>query len=95
MFYLAKPPPPIIYYNTEWEGELTKSNPPPREELMVYTDTRKFVGDTCETGNLAWSAVVSLPKNISASQRQEVLEWLAKYQPEQDNRPRLKPRKRP
>ena len=59
---------------------------------MVYTDTRKFVGATCDASNLAWSAVVALPKGISDTQRQEALAWLAKYQPE--SRPRVKPRKR-
>lgn len=61
---------------------------------MVYTDTRKFVGGVCETGTLAWSAVVALPKGISDAQRQEALEWLAKYQQAKGRRPRVKPRKR-
>ena len=60
---------------------------------MVYTDTRRFVGGSCKTSTLAWSAVVALPKGLTESQRQEALAWLAKYQQDQD-RPRVKPRKR-
>ena len=59
---------------------------------MTYSDTRRFVGDSCPLESLAWSAVVALPKGISESQRQEALKWLATFGT--DLRPRVKPRKR-
>ena len=59
---------------------------------MTYADSRKLVAHKCKLDALAWSAVIALPKGISEAQRQEALEWLAKYQSQ--DRPRVKPRKR-
>ena len=59
---------------------------------MTYADSRRFVGGTCKAESLAWSAVIALPKGISESQRQEALAWLAAQQ--NQDRPRVKPRKR-